>query len=56
MWPELGSDDWNLDQSGISIQILLEPNAGHLTGFFFYKIMTLMEIAALQTLLPKLGI
>ena len=26
---QLGSDDLNLDQSGTSIQILPEPNAGH---------------------------
>ena len=32
--PALGSNDLNLDQSGTSIQILLEPNAGHETLFF----------------------
>ena len=31
--PALGSDDLSLDQSGRSIQILLEPNAGHMTRF-----------------------
>ena len=41
-WPALGSDDLNLDQSGTSIQILPEPNAGHMTRFF-YKITTLIE-------------
>ena len=38
-WPALGSNDLNLDQSGTSIQILQEPNAGHVT--LFYKITTL---------------
>ena len=38
MWPALGSDDLNLDQSGTSIQILPEPNAGHVTRFFFIKL------------------
>ena len=33
-WPALGSADLNLDQSGTSIQILPEPNAGHMTRFF----------------------
>ena len=33
-WPALGSNDLNLDQSGTSIQILPEPNAGHVTHFF----------------------
>ena len=33
-WPASGSDDLNLDQSGTSIQILPEPNAGHVTLFF----------------------
>ena len=33
-WPALGSNDLNLDQSGTSIQILPEPNAGHVTRFF----------------------
>ena len=32
-WPALGSDDLNLDQSAASIQILPEPNAGHVTRF-----------------------
>ena len=41
-WPALGSDDLNLDQSGMSIQILPEPNAGHVTHFF-YKITTLIH-------------
>ena len=39
-WSALGSNDLNLDQSGTSIQILLEPNAGHVTHFF-KKITTL---------------
>ena len=33
-WPALGSDDLNFDQSGTSIQILPEPNAGHVPRFF----------------------
>ena len=41
-WPALGSNDLNLDQSGTSIQILLEPNAGHMT--LFNKITTLIKI------------
>ena len=32
-WPALGYDDLNLDQSATSIQILPEPNAGHVTRF-----------------------
>ena len=39
--PALGSDDSNLDQSGMSTQILPEPNTGHVTLFFSYKITTL---------------
>ena len=31
MLPALGSDDLNLDQSGMSIQILPEPNAADVT-------------------------
>ena len=31
--PALGFDDLSLDQSGMSIQILPEPNAGHVTRF-----------------------
>ena len=33
--PALGSNDLNLDQSGTSIQILQEPNAGHVTRFLY---------------------
>ena len=33
--PALGSDDLSLDQSGTSIQILPEPNAGHMTRFLW---------------------
>ena len=40
----LSSDDLNLDQSGTGIQILPEPNAGHMTRFFFNKITTLVRI------------
>ena len=43
MSPALGSDDLSLEQSGTSIQILPEPNAGRVTRFFFYKITTLIE-------------
>ena len=43
MWPALGSYDLNLDQSGTSIQTLLEPKAGHVTHF--YKITTLTLVA-----------
>ena len=32
--PALGSDDSSLDQSETSIQILPEPNDGHVTRFF----------------------
>ena len=39
--PALGSDDLTLDQLGTSIQILPEPNAGHVTLFFLNKITTL---------------
>ena len=39
-WPALGSADLSLDQSGTSIQILREPNAGHVI-YFYYKITTL---------------
>ena len=46
MWPALGSYDLNLDQSGTSIQILPEPNAGHVTRFFY-------EITTLTTLVRK---
>ena len=35
--PALGSDELSLDQ-GTSIQILLEPNAVHVTRFFFIKL------------------
>ena len=40
----LGSDDLNFDQSATSIQIFPEPNAGHETRFFFYKITTLIGV------------
>ena len=33
-WPALGSNYLNLDQSGTSIQVLLEPNTGHVTCLF----------------------
>ena len=42
MCPALGSDDLTLNQLGTSIQILLKPNAGHGTRFF-YKITTLQD-------------
>ena len=36
--PALGSNDLSLDQSGTSIQILLEPNAVTWYVFFFIKL------------------
>ena len=36
--PALGSYDSNLDQSGMSIQILPEPNTGHVTRLQLYTI------------------
>ena len=42
-FPALGSNDLNLEQSGTSIQIFPEPNAGHVT-LFFYKVMTLKYV------------
>ena len=44
--PALGSDDLSLNQSGMSIQILPEPNA--VMWHFFYEITTLREIVTLR--------